>query len=119
MATLDGKVALITGGNSGIGRATAVALAREGAAVAISGRKQESLDDTAAAIAEHGGQALARQVEVADEAQMQSFVDDALKEFGRVDIFVNNAGLAYQSNIQDGERRRSGARCSRRTSSAC
>jgi NADP-dependent 3-hydroxy acid dehydrogenase YdfG len=102
MGTLDGQVALITGGNSGIGRATAMALAAEGAAVAISGRKQESLDDTAAAIQEHGGQALARQVDVADEAEMQSFVDDALKEFGRVDIFVNNAGLAYQSNIQDG-----------------
>ncbi len=102
MGTLDGKVALITGGNSGIGRATALALAAEGAAVAISGRKRSSLDDTAAAIQEHGGQALARQVDVRDEAQQVGFVDAALKEFGRVDIFVNNAGLSYQSNIADG-----------------
>jgi NADP-dependent 3-hydroxy acid dehydrogenase YdfG len=100
--TLDGQVALITGGNSGIGRATAIALAAEGAAVAISGRKQESLDDTAAAIAEHGGRALARQLEVTDEAGMQRFVDDVISEFGRLNVFVNNAGLAYQSNIQDG-----------------
>jgi NADP-dependent 3-hydroxy acid dehydrogenase YdfG len=103
MGKLDGKVAVITGGNSGIGRATALAFAREGAAVAISGRKAASLKEVTGEIAAAGGRALARTMDVRDEREMAALIDGAVREFGRLDIMVNNAGVSWPGNIQAGQ----------------
>lgn len=102
MGKLEGNVAVVTGGSSGIGRATALALAAEGAAVVIGGRKASALDEVAAAIKAQGSQALYQIMDVREEGQVAALVGAAVQEFGRVDIMVNNAGVAYQSNIADG-----------------
>jgi NAD(P)-dependent dehydrogenase (short-subunit alcohol dehydrogenase family) len=94
MGQLDGRAAAITGGSSGIGRATALALAAEGCAVAVGGRKQEALESAAAAVAAKGGRAVWRAMDARDEAQVTGLIDDAVREFGRLDIMVNNAGVS-------------------------
>lgn len=97
MARLEGQVALITGAGSGIGRATALALAAEGAAVALAGRTEASLRVTAAMVAELPGSTPERvQVvpcDVTVPAEVQRMVDDVRERFGRLDILVNSAGL--------------------------
>lgn len=92
MNSLQGKVAIITGASSGIGRATAVLFAREGAAVVINARRAEALDRVAADIRASGGtvQAVAGDVRQADTHRR--LVDTALEAFGRLDIAINNAG---------------------------
>jgi NAD(P)-dependent dehydrogenase (short-subunit alcohol dehydrogenase family) len=90
--TFENKVVLITGGTSGIGRATAVAFAREGAKVVISGRRKAEGAETVALIEKAGGKGLFLQSDVSDEAQVKSLVDTVVKEFGRLDIAFNNAG---------------------------
>ena len=102
MGALDGKVAVVTGGSSGIGRATAVALAGEGAAVAIGGRKASALEEVAAEVKAQGGSIITQVMDVRDEGQMVALVDAAVQEFGRLDIMVNNAGVAHQGPITDG-----------------
>ena len=102
MGTLDGKVAVITGGSSGIGRATALALAGEGAAVAVGGRNASALEEVQGAITSRRGKALSQVMDVRDERQVAALVDAAVQQFGRLDIMVNNAGLAYTSNIAEG-----------------
>ncbi len=103
MGTLDGKVAVITGASSGIGRAAALALAAEGAAVAIGGRKASALDEVKGAIEAQGGRALSQVMDVRDEQQMAALVDAAVGQFGRLDIMVNNAGVSHPGPIVDGE----------------
>ncbi len=103
MGKLDGNVAVITGGSSGIGRATAIALAAEGAAVAIGGRKAAALEEVAGVIAKQGGKALTQTMDVRDEMQVAALVDAAVAEFGSLDIMVNNAGVSYPGNISDGK----------------
>ncbi len=102
MGKLDGKVAVITGGSSGIGRATALALASEGAAVAISGRNASALEEVAGKIKGSGARVLAKQVDVRKERDIIDLIDSAAKEFGRVDIMVNNAGVSYPAPITEG-----------------
>jgi NADP-dependent 3-hydroxy acid dehydrogenase YdfG len=102
MGKLDGKVAVITGGSSGIGRATALALAGEGAAVAISGRNASALEEVAGKIKGSGARVLAKQVDVRKERDIIDLVDGAVKEFGHVDIMVNNAGVSYPAPITEG-----------------
>jgi len=102
MPRLDGKVAVITGGSSGIGRSTALALAAEGCAVAIGGRKASALEEVAGAIAARGGRSLSQAMDVRDEAQIVAFVDAAVRQFGRLDIMVNNAGVSYPGDISAG-----------------
>jgi len=87
---LRGKNALITGGSRGIGFATADALAQEGCNVAFCGRDQESVDAAVSRIAAHGVKASGRSVDVADGDALISWVDDAAKELGGVDIVVAN-----------------------------
>jgi len=103
MGNLDGKVAVITGGNSGIGRATAIALAADGCSVAIGGRKADALQEVANAIGELGGKPLTQAMDVRDERQMAALIDAAVSEFGRLDVMVNNAGVSWPGNISDGK----------------
>ncbi|WP_433296221.1 SDR family NAD(P)-dependent oxidoreductase [Pseudonocardia sp. CA-142604] len=88
-----GKVALITGGSSGIGRATAQALAREGAAVYVTGRDLAALEQTAKSIAEEGGTVAAMAGDVTVEDDVRAVVTAAVRRFGALDVAVNAAGV--------------------------
>jgi NAD(P)-dependent dehydrogenase (short-subunit alcohol dehydrogenase family) len=98
---LDGKVALITGGTSGIGRATAILFAKEGAAVALTGRNRERGEEIAEAINDDGGQALfiRSDVRIADECRQA--VEQTLERFGRIDVLVNNAGVFHPKTVPE------------------
>ena len=87
----QGKVAFVSGGGTGIGAATAIRFAREGATVVICGRRKEPLDEVAAQIARAGGKAEAVQADVSDEAQYVGAIEAAAERHGRLDILVNNA----------------------------
>lgn len=93
--SLEGKVVLITGASSGIGESTALALAAQGAQVAIAARREERLTDLACRISDSGGRALPIVADVTDEAQAREMVRRAHSELGRLDILVNNAGVMY------------------------
>ena len=90
---LDGRVALVTGASQGIGHACALALAREGASVAVAARNQAKLDELVAEITSQGGKAAAFVMDVADEDQVKSAIKSAIAHFGKIDILVNNAGI--------------------------
>ena len=90
---VDGKIALVTGGGSGIGRATALTFAREGAAVVVTDLREESAAETAAMIAEAGGKARAMAQDVTDEAEWQAVFASLRANEGRLDILFNNAGV--------------------------
>lgn len=92
MGKLDGKVALITGGNSGIGLATAKLFVQEGAKVVITGRRQEALDE---AVREIGGNVKAIQADAADVSKTKDVVAGTVSAFGKIDILFLNAGVAY------------------------
>jgi NADP-dependent 3-hydroxy acid dehydrogenase YdfG len=90
---LTGKVAAITGATSGIGEATALALAEAGAAVSLAGRREDRLDELAKKIEAGGGKALAIPTDVTDEGQANAFVTRTNDELGGLDVLVNNAGV--------------------------
>jgi NADP-dependent 3-hydroxy acid dehydrogenase YdfG len=90
---LDGTVALVTGASSGIGAATAAALAAQGAAVALAARRRDRIDDLAASIQREGGTALALECDVTDQQQATGVVERTAAELGRIDTLVNNAGV--------------------------
>ncbi len=98
---LKGKIAVITGGSDGIGRATAIQLAREGAKVAICARGQENLDKTAAEIRSLGGEVLAISADMFKPADIERFFDAVIKQFGSIDILLNNAGTSQRGNFLD------------------
>jgi NADP-dependent 3-hydroxy acid dehydrogenase YdfG len=101
--TLQGTAALVTGASSGIGEATAAALAAEGAAVALVARRIERLDALAARIAGNGGRAIALQADITSETEAQGIVERTAREFGRLDTVVNNAGLMLLGPIGDAD----------------
>src|ERR1700759_2522007 len=101
---LEGKVALVTGGASGIGRATAVAMAREGARVAVADRSEESAAATVALINAAGGQAIAIGGDVTREADVAAMVARTVSAFGRLDCAFNNAGVAPAAVGPGGQR---------------
>ena len=101
MARLDGKVAFITGAGTGIGRACAELFAREGAHVALSGRRREPLDAAAAVITAAGGQALVVPCDVSQAAQVEQGIAATMEHFGRLDIAVNNAGALHVATAAD------------------
>lgn len=90
---VEGKVALVTGAASGIGRATALALARDGARVLVADRDGAGVQAVAKAIAEAGGEARASETDVAQPAQVEAMVRAAVDAFGRLDCAVNGAGI--------------------------
>ncbi|WP_455244716.1 SDR family NAD(P)-dependent oxidoreductase [Petrachloros mirabilis] len=93
MNRLEGKVAVVTGGNAGIGEAVAKRFAEEGAAVVLTGRRQQELDRVVSVIRHDKGKALGVTGSVTDEAHVQDVARKALDSFGRIDILVNNAGI--------------------------
>jgi citronellol/citronellal dehydrogenase len=96
---LDGQVALVSGGGSGLGRATAVELAACGAHVAICGRRAEPLEQTVALCAD--GHATAHVCDIREEDQVDALVDAVLERHGRIDLLVNNAGGQYLTPAED------------------
>ena len=90
---LEGKVAIVTGGGSGMGRAIAQAYAREGARIVIADVNLDAAQETVDAITGDGGGAIAVRTDVSDQAQAQAMVDAAVERFGGLDILVNNAGV--------------------------
>jgi 3-oxoacyl-[acyl-carrier protein] reductase len=90
---LDGKVAIVTGGARGLGRAIALLFAHEGAQVAVVAAHQETAEKTANEIKLLRGKAIAIQADVSDSAQVSTMVDSTVNAFGRIDILVNNAGV--------------------------
>ena len=91
--SLVGHVAFVTGASQGIGRTSALRLAKEGAAVAVAARNQEKLHALASEITATGGQAAAFPLDVADEEQVKTAIKAAIAQFGKIDILVNNAGI--------------------------
>ncbi|NKB69889.1 MAG: glucose 1-dehydrogenase [Candidatus Latescibacteria bacterium] len=100
---LEGKVAIVTGGSSGIGRATACALAEAGAKVAVSARRQSEGEQTVELIKEAGGEALFVRADVAAEADCERTVERTLEAFGRLDCAFNNAGTSGRGGTLDTE----------------
>ncbi len=93
MNRLESKVAIITGGNAGIGEAIARRFAEEGASVVVTGRRRQELDRVVTVIRHHKGKALAVVGSVTEEAHAQEVVRQTVDSFGRIDILVNNAGI--------------------------
>ncbi|MEM6457041.1 MAG: glucose 1-dehydrogenase [Acidobacteriota bacterium] len=98
---LAGRVALVTGGGTGIGRAIAARLARDGASVVVTGRRAAPLDATVDAIAEAGGAAVAATGDVADADAVRAMIDAAIAAFGGLHIVVNNAAIARFGPLED------------------
>jgi 3-oxoacyl-[acyl-carrier protein] reductase len=98
---LAGKVAVITGSGSGIGRATAIAFAREGAAVVIATRTAEHGEETLRLIEAEGGRAVFRQVDIADHEAARAMVNEGAAAFGRLDIMVHNAAAFGRGSIEE------------------
>jgi D-sorbitol dehydrogenase (acceptor) len=90
---LEGKAAAITGAGSGMGKAIAIAYAREGAKIVAADLNLDAAQGTAGEIAAAGGEAIAAQIDVRERAQAQAMVDAAVDRFGGLDILVNNAGV--------------------------
>ncbi len=109
MTDLKGKVAIITGGGTGIGRGIALALAGEGVRVVICGRRQARLDEVLSLIRESGGEGLAIQADVSQEKDVTRVVKLTRETFGDLDILINNAGISggdqiHLHDLQDWEK---------------
>jgi NAD(P)-dependent dehydrogenase (short-subunit alcohol dehydrogenase family) len=94
-------VAVVTGASSGIGRATAYAFARRGAAVVLAARRADALQDAARECQELGGRAIAVPTDVADESAVDLLARRAVEAFGRIDVWVNNAGVYLLGRVED------------------
>jgi NAD(P)-dependent dehydrogenase (short-subunit alcohol dehydrogenase family) len=101
MMRFKGKVAAVTGAAAGIGRATAVAFAQEGAAVTIVDRDREQGEVVVREIQDQGGDVLFVPADIAQETEVQAMVDNVTKRWGHLDILVNNAGIYYQADVVD------------------
>lgn len=101
--SLSGKTAIVTGASSGIGRAIAERFGAAGAHVVLAGRTRAAMEETAKGITESGGQASVVAVDVRDLKQVRDLVEGALRDTGRLDIMVNNAGVSYPAPIADAD----------------
>lgn len=101
MARLDGKTALVTGASRGIGRAIAIALAREGAKVAVNYQNNEAkAQEVAAEIAKLGGTATVIKADIADASEARAMVKKVIDQWGQLDILVNNAGITRDKSLR-------------------
>ncbi|WP_030166868.1 MULTISPECIES: SDR family NAD(P)-dependent oxidoreductase [Actinomycetes] len=100
---LAGTVAVVTGASSGIGRSTAVELARRGASVVAVARRRDRLDELVAEIEQAGGTALAAAADITVRAEAESVVTATIAQYGRLDVLVNNAGLMILGDVEDSD----------------
>ena len=103
MKRLDGRIALVTGASSGIGEATAIALAEAGAKVAIAARRKDRLQALASRLAPLGAEPLVLEADLIDEHVAQGIVADTERHFGKLDILVNNAGVMYLEPVAEAD----------------
>src|SRR5436190_18358762 len=96
MSEFQGKVAVVTGGTSGIGRAAAVAYAREGARVVVAGRRAAEGEETVRLLRAQGGEEFFVTTDVSKAAEVKELVDQTMQKFGRLDFAFNNAGIGQQ-----------------------
>ncbi|MEE8425589.1 MAG: SDR family NAD(P)-dependent oxidoreductase, partial [Elusimicrobiota bacterium] len=89
---LKGRIAIVTGAGRGIGRAVAIAYAREGATLALCSRTKDELEAAAAEVQKSGGKVFARTVDLSVREAVRGFAEETVKRFGRIDVLVNNAG---------------------------
>src|SRR5262245_60982446 len=99
--SLEGRVAIVTGGGVGIGRSISVEFARAGADVVIASRKLEHLEPTVAEVKKLGRRAFAMAVDVRQEDQVKALVERTVSEMGQLDVMVNNAGASFRANPED------------------
>ena len=100
---LKDRVALVTGASSGIGEATALALAEQGVKVAIAARRKDRLEDLAIKLAKKGAESLVLVADLAHETEAQRVVKEAVAHFGRLDILINNAGVMYLEPVAEAD----------------
>jgi NAD(P)-dependent dehydrogenase (short-subunit alcohol dehydrogenase family) len=98
--TFEGKVALVTGGTSGIGKTTAIAFARAGAKVVLTGRREKEGAQVVAEIKKLGGEAAFVRADVAKDAEVKAMVKFAVDKFGKLDIAFNNAGVEWKGSLE-------------------
>lgn len=98
---LSGKVAIITGGGTGVGRATALVLSKHGATVVLASRKMQNLEAVAQEVKAQGGRALPVRTDVKVAADVEGLVKTTMEEFGQIDILVNNAGGTYMKPAEE------------------
>ena len=101
MPRLKGKVAIVTGSSSGIGKAIALRFGQEGAKVVVAARRLQLCEQTVSQIREQSGEALAIQTDIADERQVERLMADTVERYGRIDILINNAGIGGGSRLID------------------
>lgn len=101
MQALDGKVVLITGGSSGIGRATALRLAQLGARLVLAAHHAEALDQAVEEMTAQGAQAYSVPTDVTDRDQCQHAVEAAVEKFGGLDVLICSAGVSLRTNFAD------------------
>ena len=98
---LEGKTALVTGAGGGIGRATAIELAKAGAAIAVTDLDRRTVEETRAEVASLGRQVMSAQTDIGDLASIDAMVNNVVGEFGHIDIVVNNAGVTRHGALLD------------------
>ncbi|WP_341304530.1 SDR family oxidoreductase [Pseudomonas sp. TMP25] len=101
MSEINGKVVIITGASSGLGKATALRLAKSGARLALAARREERLVELRDTIKAQGGEAIYQVTDVTDRAQVESLAKAAKEAYGRIDVLVNNAGLMPLSPLDE------------------
>jgi NADP-dependent 3-hydroxy acid dehydrogenase YdfG len=97
---IEGKVVVITGASSGLGEATARTLSAQGATVVLGARREDRIEALARQLIASGGKAIAVTTDVTDRAQVKNLVDTAVREYGRVDVMINNAGVMPQAPLE-------------------
>src|SRR3989442_8290050 len=101
MKRLAGKIAIVTGSSSGIGKAIALTFGKEGATVIVAARSNDLCEKTVTQIRKNGGEAMALQTDVTDEAQVERLITETVKRYGRLDLLVNNAGIGGGGQIAE------------------
>src|SRR5438309_1178934 len=101
MASIDGRVALITGAGAGIGRGTALVFAEAGAIVIAVDKNKDTADETVDLLTRAGGHGRAIRADVSSPEDMQATVASSIEEFGRIDVLVNNAGFALSGPVTE------------------